>query len=98
MRITFLAALAIFIAGCGSSGQTVQNQPISAKAGNVIEQVDALSDRQHDGVFVRAIRPEPRRGPVDLQQGGWQRPMNATTAAARWRFRKIPDSGPDRRL
>lgn len=52
-----VAALAALIAGCGGSSGYPENSEFSAAPqGNVIGRVEALSDRQRNALFIRAIR------------------------------------------
>ena len=55
-RIGLVAALAISTAACGGSSEPALNQPNRTNVHNVINQVAALSDRQRNAVFIRAIR------------------------------------------
>lgn len=59
MRFIGLAALAIVTAACSrNNNESAQNQPNAKtnESGNVIQQINTLSDRQRNAVFIRAIR------------------------------------------
>ncbi len=57
MRIAAMAALAIITSACSRNDEAAQNQPSgSANSGDAAAQLTALSDRQRNGVFIRAIR------------------------------------------
>ncbi len=56
MRTAALAALAVITSSCGRTDEAALNQPVAtANAIDTAAQVDALSDRQRNGVFIRAI-------------------------------------------
>lgn len=56
MRFTALVALAMVTTACGQRNQPAQNQLNVAAGADVIQRMNALSDRQRNAVFIRAIR------------------------------------------
>jgi hypothetical protein len=81
MRIAALAALAMITSACSRNDNAAQNRPVAtANASDAATRLAALSDRQRNAVFIRAIRDAG----LECQHVDWSTPSGSYRGMPVW--------------